>query len=153
MTTDIDTREAVELRADLRARIAAHVAPTFRHSGDPDPHPDEDALVERLTDAVLPLEVELRAALGRLKQLEDALGAARLLTHILEGLPHSSNPASAGRVAGLVGTALRHHTELAALDDQDAEALWADDPDSIARARAELAASDRADQSEKDGRD
>lgn len=61
---------AARIREDVRARLAAHVAPTFRHDDDPTPHPDETALVDRLTDAVMPLEVRLRAVLAEREQLE-----------------------------------------------------------------------------------
>lgn len=50
------------IRDQLRARIAAHVAPAFRPDGNLDPHADEIALVDRLTNAlVLPYEIKLRA--------------------------------------------------------------------------------------------
>lgn len=59
------------VREQLRARIAAYVQPTFRHSGDPTPHPDEVALVERLTESVaLPYELKLRAVVAELEQLQ-----------------------------------------------------------------------------------
>lgn len=61
---------AVGLREELRARLAAHVQPTFRHDGDPTPHPDEAVLVDRLTDNIfLPYELKLRAAVAELEQL------------------------------------------------------------------------------------
>lgn len=60
----------LKLREEVRAKLAAWVQPTFRHDGDPDPHPDEDALVDRLTDGVvLPYELKLREVLVEVDQL------------------------------------------------------------------------------------
>lgn len=64
------TDNHVELREEVRARLAAWIQPTFRHDGDPDPHPDEAALVDRLTDGVvLPYELKLREALAEVEKL------------------------------------------------------------------------------------
>lgn len=70
MTAADSTREAAELREQVRARIEAYVMGTFRVSYEQEPHPDEVALVDRLTDAVLPLEEERRAVLARSAELE-----------------------------------------------------------------------------------
>jgi len=60
MTNTVDGTDRI--RGQLRARIAAHVAPTFRASCERELHADETALVDRLTDdLVLPYELKLRA--------------------------------------------------------------------------------------------
>lgn len=69
-----------EIRDHLRTRIEAHVAPTFRASYEQEPHAEETALVTRLTDAVLPMELELRAereANARMRQEMTVLQAER----------------------------------------------------------------------------
>lgn len=59
------------LRDGLHARVEAFVRPTFRHDGDPTPHPDEAALVDLLTDeVVLPYELKLRATVEQMKRLK-----------------------------------------------------------------------------------
>lgn len=67
----------VDLREQVRMRIAAYVLGTFRVSEEQEPHPDETALVERLTDAVLPLEVERCSILAKNARLRNERDAAR----------------------------------------------------------------------------
>lgn len=68
---------AADLREQVRMRIAAYVLGTFRVSEEQEPHPDETALVERLINAVLPLEVERRSILAKNARLRNERDAAR----------------------------------------------------------------------------
>lgn len=79
-----DDAIAGRLRADLHARVGAHVQPTFRHDGDPDPHPDEAALVSRLTDdVVLPYELKLRELRAENERLRaESNGAASCIRRL-----------------------------------------------------------------------
>lgn len=75
--TDPTADAAADLREQVRMRIAAYVLGTFRVSEEQEPHPDETALVERLTDAVLPLETERCRALARNTRLRNERDVAR----------------------------------------------------------------------------